>query len=149
MPELDELDAKILRSLNKDARKSLRDIARELGVSLTTVWNHIRKLEERQVIQGYIPLINPGLAGFSLVVIIGVRIAHGKLVEVQQRIGKDPRVFAVYDVTGDWDSVCVARFHDREELNAFIKEVLSQPHVERTNTMLVLNTIKEEKRVMV
>lgn len=149
MPELDELDAKILRSLNKDARKSLRDIARELGVSLTTVWNHIRKLEEKQVIQGYVPLINPALAGFSLVVIIGVRIAHGKLLEVQQRIAKDPRVFAVYDVTGDWDSVCVARFRDREELNSFIKETLSQPHVERTNTMLVLNTIKEEKRVMV
>jgi DNA-binding Lrp family transcriptional regulator len=82
------------------------------------------------------------------VVVVGVKIAHGKLLEAQQKIAKLARVFAVYDVTGDWDSIIIARFRDREELNDFVKDLLAMPHVERTGTQLVLNTVKEERRVL-
>jgi DNA-binding Lrp family transcriptional regulator len=145
---LDDLDQRILRSLNKNARKSFRDIARELGISLSTVSHRVRRLEETGVIKGYLPALDPQRMGYDLVVIVGVRIAHGKLMDVQQKIAKDARVFGVYDVTGDWDSMILARFHDRNELNDFIKDVLSLEHVERTATQLVLNTVKEERRVI-
>lgn len=146
---LDELDARILRSMNKNARKSFRDIARELGISLSTVSHRVKRLEETGVVKGYVPVLDAQRMGFDLVVIIGVRIAHGNLMDVQQRIAKDPRVFGVYDVTGDWDSMVLARFHDRDELNEFIKDFLGMEHVERTATQLVLNTVKEERRVVV
>lgn len=146
--DLDELDVKILRSLNKNARKSFRDIARELGISLSTVSHRVKRLEENGVVKAYVPAIDAQRIGYDLVVIIGVRIAHGKLMEVQQRIAKDGRVFGVYDVTGDWDSMILARFRDRNELNDFIKDVLGMEHVERTATQLVLNTVKEERRVV-
>lgn len=145
---LDDLDVKVLRSLNKNARKSFRDIARELSISLSTVSHRIKRLEENGVVKGYVPAIDAHRIGYDLVVIIGVRIAHGKLMEVQQRIAKDHRVFGVYDVTGEWDSMMLARFRDRNELNDFIKDVLGMDHVERTATQLVLNTVKEERRVV-
>lgn len=145
---LDELDVKILRSMNKNARKSFRDIARELGISLSTVSHRVHQLEEAGVIRGYVPFVDPQRIGFDLVVIVGVRIAHGKLLEVQQRIARDPRVFGVYDVTGEWDSIVLARFRDRTELSDFIKDMLTIEHVERTNTHLVLNSVKEERRVL-
>ena len=146
--ELDELDLKIVRSLNKNARKSFRDIARELGISLSTVSHRMKRLEENGVLLGFVPALDPKRIGYDLVVIIGVRIAHGKLMEVQQRIAKHPAVFGVYDVTGEWDSMILARFRDRDELNDFIKDMLGMDHVERTNTQLVLNTVKEERRVV-
>ena len=146
--ELDELDLKIVRSLNKNARKSFRDIARELGISLSTVSHRMKRLEENGVLLGFVPALDPKRIGYDLVVIIGVRIAHGKLMEVQQRIARHPNVFGVYDVTGEWDSLILARFRDRDELNGFIKDVLGMEHVERTNTQLVLNTVKEERRVV-
>lgn len=146
--ELDEMDVRILRSLNKGARKSFRDIARELGVSLSTVSHRVKRLEETGVVKGYVPVLDAQRIGYDLVAVVGVRIAHGKLMEVQQRIAKDPHVFGVYDVTGEWDSLILARFRDRDELNGFIKDVLGMEHVERTNTQLALNTVKEERRVV-
>ena len=146
--ELDELDVKILRAMNKSARKSFRDIARELGVSLSTVSHRVKRLEETAVVKGYVPVLDAQRIGYDLTVIMGVRIAHGKLMEVQQRIAKDPHVFGVYDVTGEWDSMVLGRFRDRDELNEFIKDVLGMEHVERTNTQLALNTVKEERRVV-
>lgn len=145
---LDEADLSILRALNLDARKSYRDLSKELGLALSTVSARVKRLEEQGYILGYVPVIDPTRLGFDLVVIVGVKILHGKLIEAQKRIARMPRVFGVYDVTGDWDSMILARFRTREELNEFVKDLLSLPYVERTGTQLVLNTVKEEKRVL-
>ena len=146
---LDDVDVSLLRALNQDARKSYRDLAKELGLALSTVSARVKRLEQQGYIVGYVPVLDPARLGFDLVVVVGVKIAHGKLLEAQKRIAKFARVFGVYDVTGDWDSVVLARFRDREELNDFIKELLQLPYIERTGTQLVLNTVKEEKRVLI
>lgn len=143
---MDDLDARIIKCLNVDGRKSLRDVARDMGVSTGTAYNRIRRLEASGIIKGYAPIVDAHAAGFDLTVIIGVRIAHGKLLEVERKVARDPRVFAVYDLTGEWDAMILARFRSREELNDFVKSTLSEEHVERTNTQLVLNTVKEETR---
>ena len=145
---LDDADHAILRALNVDARKSFRDLSKELGLALSTVSNRVKRLEEQGYVTGYVPVIDPVKLGFDLVVVVGVKIAHGRLLEAQKRIAKHARVFGVYDVTGDWDSIVLARFRNREELNDFVKELLALPYVERTGTQLVLNTVKEEKRVL-
>ena len=143
---MDELDNKILEKLNENARKSYREIARELNISLSTISNRIKKLEDGRVIERYIPVINPEKLGYALTAIINIKISHGKLIEVQEKISKDKHVSAVYDITGDWDSLLIAHFKDRRDLNGFIKGVLSIEYVERTNTQIVLNIVKEEKR---
>jgi DNA-binding Lrp family transcriptional regulator len=75
-----------------------------------------------------------------------MKISHGKLIEVQEKISKDKHVSVVYDITGDWDSLLIANFKDRRDLNGFIKGVLSIEYIEQTNTQIVLNIVKEEKR---
>ena len=110
--------------------------------------NRIKRLETEGVIKAYVPVVDGGRIGYDLIVIVGVRIAHGKLMDVQQKIARNPHVFGVYDVTGEWDSMVIARFRDRDELNEFIKDMLAMEHVERSNTQLVLNTVKEERRVV-
>ncbi len=145
---MDELDYKILDKLNENARKSYREIARELDISLTTVANRIKRMEAEKIIERYIPLINQEKIGFDLTAVINVKISRGKLLEVQERISKDNHVSGVYDITGDWDSLIIAHFKDRRDLNGFIKGVLSIANVEKTNTQIVLNIVKNEKRVM-
>ena len=148
MINMDELDNKIIRKLNENARKSYREISRELKVSLSTISNRIKKLEDEKIIEGYIPLVNQEKMGFDLTAVINVKISHGKLIEVQERISKDKHVSSIYDITGDWDSLIIANFKDRRDLNGFIKGVLAMENVEKTNTQIVLNIVKNEKRIM-
>jgi Lrp/AsnC family transcriptional regulator for asnA, asnC and gidA len=146
---VDELDREIIRALNRNARKSFRELAREVGTSVTGVINRIKKFEETSVIKGYIPVVDPEYFGVNLIAIIALRISQGKLLETQKEIAEDPRTVAVYDITGEWDSLIIGNFKDREDLNFFIKNVLAKKYVDRTVTHIVLNVVKEEKRTIV
>jgi len=146
---IDELERKIVRAMNRNARRSFREIARDVGSSATAVINAVRKLESAGAIKGYIPVVDPRYFGFHLVAIIAVRISQGKLIETQEKISEDSHVSAIYDVTGEWDSFIVSHFADSEDLNGFIKKLLSFRHVDRTVTHIVLNVVKDEKRIPV
>ena len=58
-------------------------------------------------------------------------------------------MYAIYDVTGDYDALLIGRFRDRRDLDRFVKHALQDPHVERSNTQVVLNRVKEDRRVPV
>ena len=145
---LNDKDSELLRCLNKNGKASQRELAGLTGLALGTVSNHLKSLEKKNIIRGYLPDINPEKVGFTLTSTINLRIAKGKIMEVQASIAKHPRVYAVYDITGEWDSLVLARFKDREEMDQFIKTVLSQKNIERTSTSLVLNNVKEEPRII-
>ena len=146
---IDELEKKIIRVMNVNARKSFREIAKEVGTSVTAVIHTVKKLESAGAVRGYFPAIDPARFGFDFNVVVALRISQGKLLETQRRIAEDARVSAVYDVTGEWDSIVVAHFHGRDDLNRFIKNVNAMPYVDRTVTHLVLNTVKDERRIPV
>ncbi|HVP91889.1 MAG TPA: Lrp/AsnC family transcriptional regulator [Terriglobales bacterium] len=145
----DDLDRRIVWALNNNARKSFREIAKEVGTSTTAVINAVKKMEACGAIKGYIPVVDLEHFGVNLIAVVAVRISKGKLLETQKRISQDPRATAVYDVTGDWDSFVIGYFKDREDLNRFVKKLLGFPFVDRTVTHIVLNVVKEERRVAV
>jgi DNA-binding Lrp family transcriptional regulator len=144
-----DAEKKIIRALNQNSRKSFREIAKDIGISAPAVIDKVKKLEEAGAIKGYIPILDSKYFGYDLTAIIAIRISNGKLIETQEKIAEDPHVFAIYDVTGEWDSFVCARFRDREDLNTFIKYILNQKYVERTITHIVLNVVKDERRLIV
>jgi Lrp/AsnC family transcriptional regulator for asnA, asnC and gidA len=146
---IDPLDRAILQELNIDARRSHREIAARLKVSATTIGSRIARLERDQVVLGYVPLIDDERLGWDLWATIAIRISKGRLREVEERLARDPRAYAIYDVTGDYDALVIGRFRDRRDLDRFVKHALQDPHIERTNTQVVLNRVKEDRRVPV
>ena len=140
---IDGTDRKIISVLEKDARASLRKISEEVGVSLGTVSNRVNKMEESGVILGYTVRLDPDKLGWGLNVVVGLRIEKGRLIEIQEKIARDRRVCGVYDVTGDYDSMVIARAQDREDLDDLTKNVMSIDGIERSVTHLVLNTVEE------
>lgn len=144
--ELDQTDVKILKNLLADARLSNRQIARTVGVSVGTVIARIQKMEQEGIIKGYSTILDHEKLGYELTTITEITVSKGKLLEVEKEIAKMPNVCAVYDVTGLTDSMVIVKSKTRKELSDFVKTVLAMPFVERTNTHVVLTTIKEDYR---
>ncbi len=141
--ELDDTDKLLIQALQKDGRLSMRNLADIADVALGTVSNRLAKLEESGVITGYTVNLDADKVGWEMSVVVGLSIVKGDLLAVQEKIASDQRVFAVYDITGELDSLVFARVRDRDDLNDFTKTVLSTPGVTRSTTMVVLNTVKE------
>jgi len=146
---IDELDKNILKALNKNARMSFRQVAKDLGISPATLHNKVKKLENSGVLKGYIPLIDTESIGYNLMAIIGLRVKQEKDIEVQETISKLTQVGAIYEITGDWDLILICYFKGRKDLTYFLKKRLPLSNIERAITHLVLNVVKEEKRIPV
>jgi len=145
----DEIDLQIINLLQEDSRLSFNRIANKLGISVGTAYNRVKSLEERGVLKGYTAVVDPVKLGFSLTAVILIQAEGKHLLDVENEIAKMSNVISVYDITGDFDVAVVARFRDRSSLNAFIKSLLSMPHVKRTVTNIVLNVLKEDFRVKI
>jgi DNA-binding Lrp family transcriptional regulator len=145
---LDDLDRKILHWYLLDARLSFRELAHKLGVSTTTVQSRTTKMEKAGVIKGYTALFDHDKIGFQLTAITEVSVAKGKLIELEKEVAKMPQVLAVYDVTGLTDAMVIGKFKNRDDLSRFTKALLAMPFVERTNTHIVLTTVKEDFRLL-
>ncbi len=143
---IDEIDFKIIKILQEDSRLSFNKIASTLGISVGTAYNRVKNLEDQGILKGYTVIVDPYRLGFTLTAIILIQAEGAHLVEVEEKIAKIENVISVYDITGDFDVAVIARFKDRNGLNAFVKNLISIPYIKRTVTNVVLNVVKEDFR---
>ncbi len=143
---IDKIDEKILKHLMVDARISARQLALKLGLSTVTILSRIKKLEKAKIIKGYTALIDHEKIGYDLTAIIEV-VANKNIVDIEEKLSKIENVCGVYDITGNTDTVIIAKFKERNELSAFVKSLSSMANVENTITHVVLNTTKEDFRL--
>jgi DNA-binding Lrp family transcriptional regulator len=145
---MDETDVKILKKVLSDARLSYRKIAEEIGVSPPTVLTRMQRLENNHIIKSYSAVLDHEKLGYDLTAIIELTAVKGKITEVEKHISRFPNVCAVYDITGLTDMIIVAKFRNRKDLSDFVKKDLSLPFVDRTNSHIVLVTVKEDFRFL-
>jgi len=144
---MDEIDEKILKNLLVDARLSARQLSLKLGMSTVTILSRIKKLEKAKIIKGYTSLLNHEKLGYDLTAVIEIIAKKDKIVQVEDELSEIENVCAVYDVTGNTDTLIIAKFKGREDLSKFIKNLSSILNVENTITHVVLNTVKEDFRL--
>jgi len=144
---MDKTDEKILKNLLVDARLSARQLSLKLGLSTVTVLSRIKKLEKAKIIKGYTSILNHEKLGYDLTAVIEIIAKKDKLVQVEDELSGIENVCAVYDVTGNTDTLIIAKFKGREDLSKFIKNLSVISNVESTITHVVLNTVKEDFRL--
>jgi Lrp/AsnC family transcriptional regulator for asnA, asnC and gidA len=144
---LDQADIDILSVLQKNCQLSNRKLGSALGVSGTIIANRIKNLEEKGILKGYAAILDPVKLGYDLTAIIFVQTEGGYLGEIEMELERIANVIGVYEVTGDFDIIAVAKLKDRESLNTLIKNLLLTPHVRRTLTNITLNIVKEDFKV--
>jgi DNA-binding Lrp family transcriptional regulator len=144
---IENVDLQIINLLQEDCRLSFNKIASKLGISAGTAFNHVKNLEKKDVLKSYTVMLDSSKLGYSLTVIVLIQVEGGHLMDVENEIAKTANVIAVYDITGDYDAVVITKFKDEADLNTFIKNLLSIPHVRRTVSNVALNVIKEGFRI--
>jgi len=142
----ENLDRKLVNALLGDGRASLRSLAEDLDVSVTTVSNHLSDLEEQGIIQGYTPKVDYGKLGYDVTAILQLKVEGDALLEVTEELAQHKQMVSVYEVTGDHDIVAVGKFTDTDDMNAEIKSLLTDPEIKESNTSVVLNTAKEHEQ---
>lgn len=145
-PVLDALDERILKELAQNARDSFREVAKRLTVSTSTVIARIKRLEAEGVVRGYSASFDYGKLGYDFEGLVEVTIKKGALLQVQKKIAQLPGVAAVYDTTGLSDSMVLVRTKNRGDFSRLVKTILAIEQVERTNTHVILNVVKEDYR---
>lgn len=118
--EVDDLDAAILQHLIADARTTIAEIARRVGLSPPSVSERIKRLEESGVIRGYTLDISPEAIGLLLTVWLRIRPLPGELRRVADIIREQPAIVECDRITGDDCYVARAHVADVGELETLI-----------------------------
>lgn len=142
----ENLDARLVNALLGDGRSSLRSLAEELDVSVTTVSNHLNDLEERGVIRGYTPIVDYDELDYDVTAIIQLKVRGDALPDITDRLRSHRTMISVYEVTGDYDIIAVGKFEDTDGMNDGIKALLNDPDIRESNTSVVLDAPIENEQ---
>lgn len=140
---IDGIDTHILNIIQKDARISNAEIARQVSLAPSAVLERIRKLEERGVIGGYTTEIEPKEIGYGLTAIISIRTSEcGDGVGIE--LAAIPEVQEVHEVAGEDCFFIKVRARDTDHLGRLLREQIKAiPRILNTNTTVVLKSFKE------
>jgi Lrp/AsnC family leucine-responsive transcriptional regulator len=139
---IDVINRKILNILQKDARTSNAELARQVDLAPSAVLERVRKLEESGVIRGYAADLDPAVMGFGLTAFVFIRTNSCGAIE--PFLAEIPEVLEVHDVAGEDCYLLKVRAHNTEDLGRLLREKLKPiPEIITTRTTVVLQTIKE------
>ncbi|MDY0747369.1 Lrp/AsnC family transcriptional regulator [Paucibacter sp. R3-3] len=145
--QLDTIDRAILKELQKDGRLANQDLAQRVHLSPSACLRRVKRLEESGVIAQYVALINPkavGKQGTSYTIINLERMTTAALDAFEAAVLASPDILDCFYVAGSNDYMIRFAYKDAEDLERFHTQVLMQlPEVARSNSMLVLRTIKK------
>ncbi|MCW8172313.1 Lrp/AsnC family transcriptional regulator [Natrialba swarupiae] len=142
----ENLDAKLVNALLGDGRASLRSLAEELDVSVTTVSNHLSDLEDEGVIEGYTPRLDYDAVGYDVTAVIQLQVEGNALPDITDTLREHRQMISVYEVTGDYDVIAIRKFKDTDGMNDQIKTLLTDPDIKASNTSVVLNAVSENEQ---
>jgi len=142
----ENLDRKLVNALLGDGRASLRSLAEDLDVSVTTVSNHLKDLEEQGIINGYTPKLDYDALGYDVTAVVQLKVEGSALPEVTENLKQHKQMISVYEVTGDYDIIAIGKFTDTDGMNNQIKELLVDPQINESNTSVVLNAASEHEQ---
>jgi DNA-binding Lrp family transcriptional regulator len=129
----------LLRLLQEDARQSLADLARKLGLARATVQERMTRLERKGVIAGYTVRPGPALMAHGVSAHSLARLEPKQTQQTYAQLRSMPQVQAVYAISGEFDALIVLRAANTAELDAALDELGRLPGVLRTQTSVVLS----------
>jgi DNA-binding Lrp family transcriptional regulator len=144
--QLKKKDKCILRALLENGRYSYSELGRRCGVSRQVALEHVKKLSEEGVIKGFSISLDAEKLGFAFqAYMLMIAKPEGKLrEELIEFLGNSEHVRSIHLLFGRFDFFMELLFKDKEEMTEFLRALQSFDAVERTETFIVNQTIKDK-----
>ncbi len=150
MQNLDEIDVKLLEILQKNGRTRRNDLADQVGLSLPSVSERLRKLEENGVITGYFAKIDPKKVGKDITAIISVYVDSSKhYAQFIEHANATDEILECHAITGEGSHLIKVRTENASTLEKLLAKIQSWHGVTGTLTSVVLSTTKESFRIKI
>jgi Lrp/AsnC family leucine-responsive transcriptional regulator len=141
---LDELDLKILRTLQQNGRTKRNELAEQVQLSVPSVSDRLKKLEDNKIIEGYYTKVNRQAFGYDILAFILVMMDSSKhYKDLIKHVEKHPHILECYSVLGEGSHLLKVCVKNTEALEKLLSEIQTWPGVTGTKTTYVLSTIKE------
>jgi Lrp/AsnC family leucine-responsive transcriptional regulator len=143
----DSTDKKLLEFLQQDSKQTNKELSNKLGLSVTAVFERIKKLEKEGFIDGYVAVVNKKRIDRDFVVFCHVKLVqHSQefVVRFEREVKKLNEVLECYHLSGDYDYLLKVIVKDMPEFRAFmVKKLTTINHIGSTHSMFVINEVKQ------
>jgi Lrp/AsnC family leucine-responsive transcriptional regulator len=141
---VDELDLKILRTLQQNGRTKRNVLAEEVSLSVPSVSERLKKLEDNKIIEGYFTKVNRQAFGYDILAFILVMMDSSKhYKDLLKHVEKNPNILECYSVLGEGSHLLKVTVKNTESLEKLLSEIQTWLGVTSTKTTYVLSTLKE------
>ena len=137
--QIDELDARLIAELRENPRLGLLEISRRLGVARGTVQARLGKLEQRGVITGFGPEVDPVELGHRLEAFVLLELTQGRLAEAVAALEVTPEVLEADAISGPQGLICRVAARDTEHLQEIVNRLLATDAIRRSTSYVVLS----------
>lgn len=144
MADFDEIDRRLLASLQENDRLSIAELGKSLGVATSTLNDRLRRLMRQGVISGFHARLSPEALGLNVLAFVYVGWSEPKTEPAFLKIVAGmPAVLECHHVTGEWNHLMKVRVRRTQDLEAFLASLKAIDGVQRTQTVIALSTSKE------
>ncbi|WP_299116771.1 Lrp/AsnC family transcriptional regulator [uncultured Winogradskyella sp.] len=150
---LDEIDKHLLKLLQNDSKQTNKALSYALGLSVTAVYERIKKLENNGIIKQYVALIDKKKVDKAFIAFCHVKLVqHSQdyVIKFEREVRKLDEVLECYHISGDYDYLIKVLVEDMEEFREFmVKKLTRIDHIGSTHSMFVINEVQHTTAITI
>ena len=149
----DDIDKKLLALLQKDSKQTTKELSNKLNLSVTAVYERIKKLEKEGVISNYVALVNKEKVDKAFVAFCHIKLSqHSQdyVVKFEREVTNLQEVLECYHISGDYDYLLKVHVTDMDEFREFmVKKLTTINHIGSTHSMFMINEVKHTTAITI
>lgn len=150
--KIDELDKRILKHLQEDSKKTNKEISTDLGLSVTAIYERIRKLEREGIISKYVALVDADTVDKSFMVLCQIKLTQHKkdfLTKFEKEVTSLPEVIECLHVSGDFDYILKVLVKDMDAYRDFlVMKLTTLDHIGSTKSIFTISKVKQSTEII-
>lgn len=142
MYNLDNIDRQLISLLRADARTSVSELSKRVGVSRATIQNRLNRLEKEQVITGYTALVSPHINNTIALVraLMSLELNGCSVSTIKSKLLEEPAVSAIHTTNGRWDVIVELQSESLEAFDKILGHIRDIPEITHSETSILLSS---------